>query len=185
MKSTTYCVSILIMCIYSSCNSRARNQYDIDRDSLTTNQNDTRTNDEIEQQIKDSLRTNIQSEVAKDVYEDTAGLYLAPIKILSASIVESEGGDYRNVTLKYKNISDKKIDGIKFRWKCVDVFGEPADVGSSLFKGYGQGFVDKEIKPNESRRATFEVLSNTAKKIVLVFPLEVAFDDGTKWKLNN
>ena len=185
MKPTAYCLAILIVCIYCSCNNTTRSQYDIDRDSLTTNPNDKRTNLEIEQQIKDSLRTNIQSEVAKDVYEDTAGLYLAPIKILSASIVESEGGDYRNVKLKYKNISDKKIAGIKFRWKCVDAFGEPADVGSSLFEGYGQGFVDKELKPNENTRSTFEVLSKTAKNILLAFPFEVAFDDGTKWKLNN
>jgi len=174
-----------MMCMFSSCNSNTRSQYDVNRDSLTTNSNDKRTNLEIEKQIRDSLRTNIQSEVAKDVYEDTVGLYLAPIKILSASIVESVGGDYRNVKLKYKNISDKKIFGIKFRWKCVDVFGEPADVGSSLFKGYGQGFVDKELKPNENTRATFEVLSNTAKKVLLAFPFEFAFDDGTKWELNN
>ena len=63
MKPTAYCLAILIVCIYCSCNNTTRSQYDIDRDSLTTNPNEKRTNLEIEQQIKDSLRTNIQSEV--------------------------------------------------------------------------------------------------------------------------
>ena len=185
MKIVAYCLLILMMCFYFACNNAARNQYDIDRDSLTINPTDKRTNQEIDAHIKDSLGSNIRNKISKDIYEDTVGLYLAPIQILTASIVESESGGYRNVKLKYKNISNKKIAGIKFRWKCVDAFGEPADVGSSLFEGYGQGFVDRILKPNENTGTTFEVLSKNAKKILLAFPFEVAFDDGTKWQLNN
>jgi hypothetical protein len=135
--------------------------------------------------IKDSIVEDIRKKANDNVFGDTVGLSKSPIKILSYKIVESEGGNYRNIRLSYKNISDKKITAIKFRWKGVDAFGEPADLGNSFAEGYGGGFTDEILRPGKSESGTWEILSRNAKKVTLAWPVEVVFEDGSKWKLNN
>lgn len=114
---------------------------------------------------------------------DTAGLYSAPVKVLSARIVRQEYSTFRNVYLKYRNVSKKTISAIKFNWYGVNAFNEPADLGNSFAAGFGAGFTDDILKPGRSEGSTWDVLSRDAKKIELAWPTEVSFADGSSWKL--
>jgi hypothetical protein len=61
---------------------------------------------------------------------------------------------------------------------------KPADMGSSgLTKGYGGGFDDDPLNPGKSRTSQWSILSGDAKKVVLAWPYEIAFSDGSKWKV--
>ena len=119
----------------------------------------------------------------KELLIDTTGLYLAPVKILSAKMVSEDYSTYRNVFLSWKNVSGKKITGIKFNWYGENAFGDPADMGSSLVAGFGGGFSDDAMRPGSTDNGTWSILSTDGKKIVIAWPIEVAFEDGTKWKI--
>ncbi len=114
---------------------------------------------------------------------DTIGLYKAPVKVLSAKVVKEEYSSYRNVYLRYKNVSGKTIAAIKFRWYGVNAFGDPADLGNTYAAGFGGGFTDDALKPGRSDDGTWSVLSRDAKKIKVAWPTEVSFADGTKWDI--
>jgi hypothetical protein len=114
---------------------------------------------------------------------DTVGLYKAPVKVLSAKIVKQEYSTYRNVRLRYKNISAKTISAVKFNWYGVNAFNEPADLGNSMAAGFGAGFTDDILKAGSSEAGIWNVLSRDAKKIELAWPIEVSFSDGTNWKI--
>lgn len=137
-----------------------------------------------EAQFKDSDAKAIRNKIIDKVFGDTTGLYKSPIKVLSFKLVKKEYSNYRDVFVSYKNVSDKRITGIKFRWKGINAFGEPADMGNAVIKGLGAGFTDTEINPNKTDTATWDVLSADAKKLIIVFPFEIAFEDGSKWKLS-
>lgn len=122
------------------------------------------------------------NKVKKDVLFDTAGLSNAPVKVLSAKIVEKEYSNYKDIRLTFKNISDKKVSAIKFRWYGIDAFGEPADMGS-YNDGSGSGFTDEALGPKRSTSAVWSIASRNAKKVLAAWPFEVAFSDGTKWEL--
>ena len=115
---------------------------------------------------------------------DTIGLYKSPVKMLSAKVVRKEYSSFRSVYLRYKNVSNKTISGVKFRWYGTNAFNEPADMGTSLTSGFGGGFTDETLKPGRADDGTWDVLSRDAKKIKLAWPIEVSFEDGTNWKLN-
>ena len=106
-----------------------------------------------------------------------------PIKILSSRPVEEEYSNYKNVYLSWKNVSKKTISAVRFRWIGVNAFGEPADMGSLLI-GEGAGFSDDKIRAGKSDNGTWTILSRDLKKITRAWAYEVAFSDGTKWKLN-
>lgn len=114
----------------------------------------------------------------KTVVLDTTGIYKSPIKIISAKYISDDYSDYRNVQLKYKNVSTKTVEAIRFEWYGENAFGEMAD------NGQGHGVSDETIKPNQTRIGVWEVRSRDGKKIILAKPYEVVFSDGSKWKLN-
>jgi hypothetical protein len=114
---------------------------------------------------------------------DTVGLYKAPVKILVAKIVKKEYSSFRSVYLQYKNVSDKEIAGIKFRWYGINAFNGPADLGSTYAAGFGGGFTDDNLRPGKSSDGRWDVLSRDAKKIKIAWPIEVSFTDGTSWKI--
>lgn len=116
---------------------------------------------------------------------DTFGVAAGPVKVLSAKLVQEEYSKYKNVRLSWKNVSDKKISAIRFRWYGLNAFNEPADMGSVVQKGYGGGFSDDAVRPGGTDSGTWEIYSQDAKKIVIAWPYEVAFDDGTKWESSN
>jgi len=137
-------------------------------------------------QIEARRRTDsvIKASTKKALF-DTAGLYLSPVKVIQARLVKKEYSNYRDISLTYKNVSGKAIEGIRFRWYGENTFGEPADLGSSgLYnEGFGSGFTDETLKPGKTSSGEWAILSRDAKKIVLAWPYEVVFKDGTKWKL--
>lgn len=116
---------------------------------------------------------------------DTGGLYLAPIKVLSARFTEREYSNYKDVTLKYKNVSTKKVSAIRFKWYGVNAFNEPADAGNSFIQGWGGGYDDEGLGIGNTTYSTWNILSNDGKKILIAYPYEVVFKDGSKWELKN
>jgi len=134
--------------------------------------------------IKESLLAKSQERVRDDAkITDTLGMYKSPVKIVKAIMVASESGKYRNVRLQYKNVSNLKVTAIKFMWKGETAFLEPADMGNTFLEGYGGGFTDDALKPNETTSGTWSILSDNAKTIE-AWVTEVVFEDKTKWKLN-
>lgn len=153
---------------------------------------------------KDSIEESIEKEISsmpnnvaegaqkfreerngKGAKYDTGGLYLSPIKVLSAKFVSREYSSYKDVSLRFKNVSSKRVSAIKFKWFGQNAFNEPADAGSPILKGWGSGFTDTELGIGTTTYGTWEILSNDGKKILIAYPYEVAFTDGTKWELKN
>ncbi len=132
--------------------------------------------------FKDQVQHQTDS-ILKKALIDTAGLYKAPIKVISAKLVKKEYSNYKDIQLQYKNVSVKRIDGIKFRWYGENVFGDPADMGTGLQKGFGAGFTDEPLKPNRQTSSEWNILSRDGKRVILAWPIEVVFSDGTKWEL--
>lgn len=130
----------------------------------------------------DHVKRMVNESIAKAMF-DTVGLYKAPVKVLKAKVVKQEYSSYRSVYLKYKNVSGKRVTGIKFNWYGTNAFNEPADLGNSLSSGFGGGFTDDGLRAGATDDGTWSVLSRDAKKIKLAWPIEVSFSDGTNWKL--
>lgn len=122
------------------------------------------------------------AEIERGVLEDTAGMTKAPIIISKAEFVSKTYSNYRSVSLTYKNVSDKNVTAIRFSWKGTNSFGEPADAGSISHEGYGGGFADElTMKPGETETGEWDILSKDGRIIVMAWPTEVVFSDGTKW----
>lgn len=120
----------------------------------------------------------------KNAFFDTVGLSNAPVKVLSAKLIKKEYSNFKSMSLSYKNVSGKTIAAIRFKWYGENAFGEPADMGSSMQEGFGGGFTDETLRPGKTGSGVWSILSRDGKKVVLAWPYEVAFEDGTKWKSN-
>lgn len=131
------------------------------------------------QEIADSMGKRMMT----DINFDTIGVAEGPIRVLSAELVRKPYSNYKNIFLKYKNVSSKTIEGIRFKWYGVDAFGEPSHLGSlsSEAIGFGLGETDEELGPNKTASGEWEILSEDGKKILKAWAYEVAFSDGTKW----
>lgn len=127
----------------------------------------------------DSFKNKLISDDAKNtVTKAVADSKNSPVQITVSRVVKSESGNFRNVYLEYKNVSKKKIVGIKFNWYGENVFGEAADLG---YNGIGGGFTDHSLSPGSSDDGEWDVLSNNLKKIKSAWATEVMFADGSKW----
>lgn len=113
---------------------------------------------------------------------DTGGLYLAPVKVTSAKFITKEYSNYKDIALRYKNVSGKVVTAIRFKWYGENAFNEPADMGG-LQEGWGGGFMDETLRPGASDYGQWNILSRDGKKILIAYPYEVVYKDGTKWKL--
>lgn len=121
--------------------------------------------------------------VIKDALFDTAGISQAPVKVLSAKLVTQEYSNSKDIRLTWKNVSGKKVAAIRFKWYGLNAFGEPADMGgSAVIKGIGGGFADRSLAPGKTDSGEWSIMSKDGKKVVMAWPYEVAFEDGTKWK---
>jgi hypothetical protein len=58
----------------------------------------------------------------------------------------------------------------------------PADM-SGFREGWGGGFTDDALRPGKTDYGEWSVLSRDGKKILIAYPYEVVFKDGTKWQL--
>jgi len=114
---------------------------------------------------------------------DTGGLYLAPVKVFSAKFVTKEYSNYKDISLRYKNVSKKNVTAIRFKWYGENAFNEPADMGG-IIQGWGNGFTDDLLKPGANDYGEWSILSKDGKKVLIAYPYEVAFADGTKWILS-
>ena len=110
------------------------------------------------------------------------GLYLAAIKVVSAKFVTKEYSNYKDIALRYKNVSDKVVTAIRFKWYGENAFNEPADIGA-LSEGWGGGFTDDALRPGATDYGQWSILSRDGKKVLIAYPYEVVFKDGSKWEL--
>lgn len=113
---------------------------------------------------------------------DTTGLSNAPVKVLSAKFTQNEYSSYRDITVSYRNVSQKRIDAIRFKWYGENAFGEPADMGG-VIDGFGGGNTDNPVSPGRTESGTWSIHSRDGKRIVICYPAEVVFSDGTKWDI--
>jgi hypothetical protein len=130
------------------------------------------------EKLKDSLYTKIKTDIA---LSDTPKVDNSPVLILSAKPSQKEYSNYKDITLSWKNVNGKTITGIRFQWRGLNAFGEPADMGGML-DGMGGGFTDETLKAGRKGYGTFGILSKDLKKVVKAWASEVAFEDGSKWK---
>lgn len=163
-----------LLFLFASCDGK----------NVSTFSSSSKTDDDIKD-LKNSIRAREMTDsVLKNAFTDTTGVWLAPIKVIKAGFVAKEYSNFKDVSITFKNVSNKRIDAIKFSWYGVDAFGEPADAGSgSIVEGMGGGFTDTPIEPGKQRTSQWSILSSRGKKITKAWPTEVVFADGTKWKL--
>lgn len=128
--------------------------------------------------------SEIVDDVMRDIMFDTLGMKNAPVKVLKAILYREPYSTYKDISLTYQNVSSKKIEAIKFKWYGEDAFGEPADMGGYTTEGFGGGFDDHGLSPGKKKTSSWSILSSRGKKVVLAWPYEVVFSDGSKWKTN-
>ncbi len=114
-------------------------------------------------------------------YLDTTGIAAAPVKVTRSWLSKDDSSKRFNIHLVYKNVSNKKVDGIRFEWYGVDSAGGPAQLGGGI-DGTGKGSTDILLKPGDSAGMCWKIYSQDAKKITMSRASEVYFVDGTKWK---
>jgi hypothetical protein len=143
-------------------------------------QSNSATNEILINKIADS----IQLEWQNNTLSDTSNISSSPVLILKATLVNDDYTNYKNISVTYKNISNKKIDAVRFKWYAENSFNEPADMGQPLIKGYGGGVDDNALNAGKSRTNTWEIRSHDAKKNVKAWPYQIIFSDGTKWDVS-
>jgi hypothetical protein len=159
--------------------------------NIQSDKSDAEKTIEDSQKFIDSLKVaervdSVVQNTIRNAYFDTVGISTAPIKVISAKLVRREYSNLKDIRLVWKNVSNKNIGAIKFKWYGLNAFNEPADMGSNyLQEGFGGGFTDRLLKPGKSDSGEWSILSKDGKKVVLAWPYEVAFEDGTKWKSSN
>lgn len=129
----------------------------------------------------DSIDSVVKNEMFEDSQKPAANDKTSPVEVVNSRLVKMEYSNHKNIELKYKNISNKTIQAIKFEWFGKNAFGEPADMGNPISSGQGGGFTDETLKPGKTKYGTWEIFSADAKTITTVRATEVVFNDGTKW----
>lgn len=154
--------------------------------------NQTNQSTELSQYSKDSIeevsRHMVDSIISKADHDSWHDEYIRskknnPVQILSARFTQEEYSNYKNVRLSYKNVSQKIIKAIRFRWHGLNDFGDNADMSNGFNDGTGGGFTDDRLKPGRTDYGTWDILSRDGDKIDAAWAYEVVFTDGTKWKL--
>lgn len=168
-------IALLILMFFYliACNNKSEEekiQYTID--SLKIMQNAHERNDSLIKSIR------------KNRLLDTTGISKSPILILKSQIVEIDYSNKKNIRLIYKNVSNKKITAIRFEWYGENAFNEPAEMGSYTSPGEGGGFTEQLLAPGKTNDSEWDIYSKDAKKVITARAYEVAFSDGTSWKLH-
>lgn len=131
----------------------------------------------------DSIDNAVKNEMFEDAQKPATNDKTTPVEVVNSRLVKMEYSNHKNIELKYKNISNKTIQAIKFEWFGKNAFGEPADMGNPISSGQGGGFTDETLKPGKAKYGTWEIFSADAKTITTVRATEVVFNDGTKWTI--
>lgn len=159
---------LLINCTKTEAESKTQKLSDVELDIMAA-------------KAVDSAMAAAKSEALAEDESKAKNQQDAPVQVLKSELVKMEYSNHRNISLKYKNVSDKVITGIRFEWYGKNAFGDPADMGNFLQEGTGGGFTDETLRPGKTGYGTWEIFSNDAKTITAVRAYEVAFEDGTKW----
>lgn len=166
-------ILFMLISIFFSCkkeNEKSLIESQILLDSLRKEQN------------SDSTIYVPKNQSIKERYLDTLGTGNCPVKVIASSLVLEKYTNYKNIKLNYKNVSKKSIQAIRFEWYGENSFNEPAEMGNSL-EGTGGGFTDETLNPSKTTSGIWQIYSKDAKKIISARAYEVAFKDGTFWKL--
>lgn len=137
-----------------------------------------RTARQVDSMVKESMNS-VYRNVA-----DSSGSWRAPVQVTKAEMVKNEYSSARSVRLTYKNVSDKQVAAIKFRWYGIDAFGDPADMGDA-FAGLGSGLDNDGLNVGAKKTGTWDIYSSRGRKITSACAIEVAFEDGSVWKLKS
>lgn len=129
-----------------------------------------------------SISETVDKEIANMTW-DTVGVSTGPVKIISAKAADNSN-EYitdKNIKISYKNVSDKKIVGIRIKWYVTNAFGEPVKDMGGNYDGFGVGLDDSPLGAGKTASGTWDSNSGFTKN-VKAWPIEVAFEDGSKWK---
>jgi hypothetical protein len=178
---------LLLTSLFLSCSNETEFKKENHSMGITKSENYSQETSDFEIKIRaKKITDSLISSATKSALFDTAGLHTSPVKVIKSYLYEEEYSNYKNISLTYKNKSKRKIEAIKFSWYGEDAFGEPADMGSyGITEGFGGGFTDDALGVGQVRTSSWEILSSRAKKIILAWPIEVIFSDGTKWDIRN
>lgn len=100
----------------------------------------------------------------------------APVKVDSYKFVPSGAGKPAYIEIKFTNVSDKKIQQVRFKWKELNAQGDSLNVGD--------GDITYAYKPKKSGSALFTISNQAVQKISAVFPYEVTYTDNSRWMLS-
>lgn len=123
---------------------------------------------------------NLDSVVQNTLF-DTVGVSAAPVRLLHAELVPASGSNKTNLAVSWSNTGIKPVSAVRFHWYGLNAFGEPAEMGGNVAAGFGSGYVDRKLAPGAKDSDTWPINSRDAKKVVMVWPYEIVFEDGSKW----
>ncbi len=95
-----------------------------------------------------------------------------PVKVTKHSIADDRFGIAKELSLIYKNTSEKVIDGVKLHYFCTNNFDEPV--------GHGKLIAQDKIKPGEGDKGVWKIHEDNCTK-VKVTVTDVHYVDGEKW----
>ncbi len=177
---------LLLASLFLSCTNETELKKENQSTGIVKSENFSEETTDLELKIRaKKITDSLINSVTKSALIDTIGLFTSPIKVIKYKLYQEEYSNYKNISLTYKNVSKKRIEAIRFRWYGIDAFGEPADMGYGIVEGFGGGFDDDALGAGKARTGSWEILSSRAKKIILAWPIEVIFSDGTKWDIRN
>lgn len=139
-----------------------------------------------EQYIKDSITIAVMDRMADNMIErnfNNDEIKKAPVKIISCKYIQDSTSTSKHIEIFYKNVSNKNIVAVRFKWYGLNIYGEPADAGG--MDGFGGGSSEQHVKPNEEVGVTWDIYSRNGNTIKGCRPEVVIFEDGTKWSLKN
>lgn len=105
-----------------------------------------------------------------------------PIAVIGWDIGENSIGT-PEISIKFRNLSDKTITAFKTKFTCYDDFGNVTTDYPYLHNGTIEGSVNREtLKPDLVWTSTWSLYSNEqTAKISWPIITQIAFDDGTTW----
>jgi len=160
-----------IILILISCTNKKSNKPE---PIIQENNSSKNTEENKEEKIIDSVKHN---------FLDTQKNKNSPVKIISATLLNNQYSDHKDIKLTYKNITRKNIKAIKFEWYCENAFDKPASGQFFFVKGITRGHTDILLKSRRVESKIWEDFSTDAYTIIAARAYYVVFADGTKWEL--
>ena len=116
---------------------------------------------------------------------DTVFSKESPIKIISCRLQKNQYSDHMDFHIRYKNVSGKTIQAIRFEWNCKNAFDKPSSGKLFFEKGRSEGYCTRTLKPGASNYKVWEDFSTDASSITFSRAYYVVFTDGKKWKFKD